>query len=66
MIIEPKDATSCSFIKLDTIVRDLEGYALSHNSAQLQPLSNALGKDLYLLVAGTECRAKPFGVPVKV
>lgn len=66
MIIEPKDATSCSFIKLDGIVRDLEGYALSHNSAQLQPLNNAVGKDLYMLVAGTECRAKPFGIPVKV
>ena len=66
MIIEPKDATSCSFIKLDGIVRDLEGYALSHNSSQLQALNNAIGKDLYLLVAGTECRAKPFGVPVKI
>lgn len=66
MIIEPKDATSCSFIKLDGIVRDLEGYALSHNSSQLQPLNNAVGTDLYMLVAGTECRAKPFGVPVKV
>lgn len=66
MIIEPKDATACSFIKLDGIVRDLEGYALSHNSSQLQPLQNVLGKDLYILVAGTECRAKPFGVPVKI
>lgn len=66
MIIEPKDATSCSFIKLDSIVRDLEGYALSHNSAQLQPLQNAMGKDLFLLVAGTECRAKPFGIPIKI
>lgn len=66
MIKEPKDATSCSFIKLDGIIRDLEGYALSHNSAQLQPLSNMMGLDLYILVAGTECRAKPFGIPIKI
>lgn len=66
MIIQPSEATSCSFIKLDGIIKDIEQYALSNESSQLHPLRNALGNDLYMLTAGTGCKAKPFGVPIKI
>lgn len=66
MIIQPSEATACSFIKLDGIIKDIEQYALSNESSQLFPLRNALGNDLYMLTAGTGCRAKPFGVPIKI
>ena len=66
MINQPSAATSCSFVKLDGIIKDIELYALSHDNSQLHAMSNALGNPLYMLTAGTGCRAKPFGVPVKI
>jgi hypothetical protein len=65
MIDQPKNTTASVFIKLDTIVKDIELYALSNDNAQLHSLDNAIGTPLYMLVAGTGCRAKPFGIPVK-
>lgn len=65
MINQPSEATSCSFVKLDSIVKDIELYALSNDNSQLHSLQNALGHPLYVLTAGTGCRAKPFGVPIK-
>ncbi len=66
MIDQPQEATSCSFNKIDSIVRELEQYKLSPDSSQLIFQQNALGNPLYVLVAGTECKAKPFGYPLKV
>lgn len=66
MIEQPKDATSSTFIKLDGIIKDIEIYALSHDNTQLHSLNNAIGLPLYMLTAGTGCRAKPFGIPIKI
>lgn len=66
MLAQPQETTSCSFYKPDAIVRELEQYALSPDSTQLIPQNNALGNPVYILVAGTNCRAKPFGYPIKI
>ena len=66
MITQPKDTTASLFVKLDLIQKELEIYALSNESSQLQSMDNAIGTPLYMLVAGTGCRAKPFGIPIKV
>ena len=66
MIKQPQEATSCSFNKIDGIVRELEQYRLSPQSSQLIAFGNELGNPLFILVAGTGCRAKPFGYPIKV
>lgn len=65
MIDQPKNTTASIFVKLDGIVRDVELYALSNDNAQLHDLQNAIGTPLYMLVAGTGCKAKPFGIPIK-
>lgn len=66
MIDQPQEATSCSFNKIDSIIRELEQYKLSPDSSQLIPQQNSLGNPLYVLVAGSGCKAKPFGYPIKV
>lgn len=66
MIDQPQEATSCSFNKIDAIIRELEQYKLSPDSSQLIFQQNSLGNPLYILVAGSGCKAKPFGYPIKV
>jgi len=66
MLNQPQEATSCRFNKIESIIRELEQYKLSSDSSQLVGYNNALGHPLYVLVAGTGCRAKPFGYPIKV
>lgn len=66
MIKQPQEATSCSFNKIEAIIRELEQYKLSPDASQLIYQQNALGNPLYVLVAGTGCKAKPFGYPIKV
>lgn len=66
MINQPKDATSCNFLNVDGIIKEVELYSLSGNTSQLYSLGNLLGLPVHVLVAGTECKAKPFGVPLRM
>lgn len=61
----PHQTTSCRFIKLDTIAKGIESYALSHENYQLVPINNLFGLPCYILTAGTSCSVKPFTIPVK-
>lgn len=65
MINQPHEATSCSFNKLDKIVQEIERYHLSAENGQLIPRHIVLGNPVWILVAGNECKAKPFGYPIK-
>lgn len=66
MINQPHEVTSCSFNKLDKIIQEIEKYKLSNENGQLIYRGILLGLPLWILVAGSECRAKQFGYPIKV
>lgn len=66
MILQPAETTSCRFLKFDTTVQKLQQYQLSSSNYQLEPLNNAFGLPCFRLVAGTQCDAKPFNVPLKI
>lgn len=66
MISSPQETTACSFNDLSGIIKELEQYNLSNDNHQLVNGQNVFGLPLHGLVAGTGCRAKPFGYPIKV
>lgn len=65
MFLEPSQTTPSRFVKLDGVVRDIEAHILhSGSQSQLIPINNKLGIPAYMLVAGSMCKAKPFGIPI--
>lgn len=65
MFLEPSQTTPSRFVKLDGVVKDIEAHSFhSGPQSQLIPVNNRLGLPVYVLVAGSMCKAKPFGIPI--